>query len=383
MRPVLLALIVGVLIYGLAIGTTYPLLGVILSGEVDAFRNGLNAAGTGVGLLLGVALVGPAARRLGAGRTVLAGVAIMTGSLLLMAVAPDYWSVLAGRILLGVGANFLFVICETALNALSAPHERGRVMGWYTAATALGFAIGPLAVSVAAERPLPLLVGCAVLTALCALPFARTVRPITQAVSAPTLRGFTSLLKAGAVAFSLLLAAALVDAVMISLLPVISLERGEGVARGALLAAVFHVGLIVGQPLVGRALDRFGRAGPLVFCLLASTVAALLMASPWGAGPVTGVVVMTLWGATNYALYTGALTLIGDRFSEASLSGAIALFAAVYALASAVAPGLAGLALKMVGAEGLYLLMAGLYVGLLIILARRFRRRDAARSEEV
>ena len=54
---VMACLIAGVLIYGLAMGTTYPLLGILLSDRVAAAWNGVNAAATGLGLLVGVALV--------------------------------------------------------------------------------------------------------------------------------------------------------------------------------------------------------------------------------------------------------------------------------------------------------------------------------------
>lgn len=362
MRPVLLGLIVGILIYGLAIGTTYPLLGVVLADQVDSFRNGLNAAGAGAGLVLGVLLTGPCVRRVGAGRTILLGVVVMAGSLVAMALTQDYWPVLAARLALGVGANFMFVVCETALNSLCRPEQRGRVLGWYTAANALGFALGPAAVALFADRPVLLLAVCAAVTLAVLAPMAAAAPVIDRRVRAPTLGGWRTLLRAAPAAFLLVAAASMVDAIMISLLPVISIERGEGAARGALLAAVFHVGLIAAQPVVGWALDRWGRRATLAVCVALSALGAGAMAGPWGTGPIAGLAVMAVWGGTNYALYTGALTLIGDRFDGASLTGAVALFAGTYALASTVSPGLAGAALALLGAEGLYLALALFYL---------------------
>ncbi|MCR9218727.1 MAG: MFS transporter [Alphaproteobacteria bacterium] len=362
MRPILLGLIVGILIYGLAIGTTYPLLGVVLADQVDSFRNGLNAAGTGVGLMLGVLLTGPCVRRVGAGRTILLGVVVMAGSLVAMALTQDYWPVLAARMALGIGANFMFVVCETALNSLCRPEQRGRVLGWYTAANAVGFALGPAAVALFADRPVLLLGGCAAATLLALIPFGPAAPEIDRRVSPPTLGGWRALLVAAPGAFLLVAVASMVDAIMISLLPVIAIERGEGAARGALLASVFHIGLIAAQPVVGWALDRHGRRVTLALCVALSALGAVAMAAPWGAHPIAALALMAVWGGTNYALYTGALTLIGDRFDGASLTGAVALFAGVYALASTVAPGLAGGALALLGAEGLYLALAFFYL---------------------
>ena len=71
---VIAALIAGVLIYGLAMGTTYPLLGIALAEDVPGIWNGLSAAATGFGLFLGVVLVPPLGRRYGVGTTALCGI---------------------------------------------------------------------------------------------------------------------------------------------------------------------------------------------------------------------------------------------------------------------------------------------------------------------
>lgn len=359
---VVAALIAGVAIYGLAMGTTYPLLGILLSERVSASWNGVNAAATGVGLLVGVALVPTCSRRLGAGRTALLGVAVMALALAFLALAPGFRALLAGRLLLGVGANLLFVVAETALNRFAAPERRGRLMGLYSAAVAFGFVVGPAVVSAVPDRPLPLLLGCAAVTAAALLPLATArarldgeLEPSSALAMLPALRRLPA-------AFAFLFVGASVDAVVISLLPVIARADGHSLEQGALLVTLFHIGLLAGQPLVGLALDRLGRRASVVACCAASLACSVALALGLPAGLWPSGLVVLVWGGANYGLYTAGLALIGDRFAGAALSAATAALASVYALASVSSPMLAGLLLEGPGASGFYLATAAVYL---------------------
>jgi MFS family permease len=359
---VIASLIAGVLIYGMAMGTTYPLLGIMLSDQVAATWNGINAAATGLGLLAGVAIVPAFSRRFGAGRTALLGVVLMAASLAMLALARDFWLLFVVRMLLGCGANMLFVVAETALNVLTAPARRGRIMGIYTAAVALGFVVGPAVVALASDRPVALLLACAVVTAFALLPlhFARasvdrSVQPTSAARILPSVIALPF-------AFGFLFAASAIDAVAISLLPLIALDHSYTVQTGALFVTVFHVGLLVGQPVVGSALDHLGRRRTVLACCIVSLSCTVVLAFAGQIHFWPTALLMLIWGGTNYGLYTAGLALIGDRFSGEALSAATAAFAAVYALASVWSPVLAGGMLDSIGAGGFYLGIAGVYL---------------------
>jgi len=163
------------------------------------------------------------------------------------------------------------------------------------------------------------------------------------------------------------------DAVAISLLPVISRGQSFSLQEGALFVTVFHVGLLAGQPLIGVALDRIGRRRTVLGCGAISLVCTLVIAfgGPLGFWPVAAL--MLVWGGANYGLYTGGLALIGDRFAGEALTAATIAFAAVYAIASAIAPALAGAATVLLGATGFYALAAGVYLAATFIGAIAFR----------
>jgi MFS family permease len=359
---VIAALIAGVLIYGLAMGTTYPLLGIVLSGDVTPVWNGFNAAATGLGLIAGVMMVPAFSRRFGAGRTCLSGVIVMTVSLAMLAAVRDFWVLFAARMLLGCGANMLFVVAETALNALVMPARRGRVMGLYAAATAFGFVVGPAIVAATPDTPAMLLLGCAAVTACALLPLRHARRPVDRLVRPTSVNRIWPAVTAFPFAFGFLFMASAIDAVAISLLPLVALDQSHPVEAGALFVTIFHVGLLCGQPVIGAALDRFGRRFAVLGCCLVSLACTAALVFGDRLDFVPAAVLMFAWGGANYGLYTAGLALIGDRFSGEALTAATAAFAAVYATAAIAAPILAGGALDGIGAAGFYVVTAGVYL---------------------
>ncbi|RWI34076.1 MFS transporter [Mesorhizobium sp.] len=361
----IIALILGVTIYGFAMGTTYPLLGLLLSDQVSGALIGINTAATGLGLMTGVVLLPGLGRRLGAGPTALAGVGLLAAALVALAFLRDFWPVFAARLVLGCGAGLMFIVAETELNAAAAPERRGRIMGVYTAASALGFVLGPAMIALMPDRPAALLLGCAAIALMALIPFAVVARPVSRAVAPGSVRHILPAIAAFPLAFGFLFIASMVDAVAISLMPVIMLDRDFDVSQAVLLATVFHVGLVIGQPLIGLALDRAGRRRTVLGCCGLSLACTLPLISGSGMGfwPVAGL--MLVWGGANYGLYTAALALIGDRFQAEKLTAAIAALAAVYALAAIIGPAVAGGMMTVLGAQGLFGAVAVVYLAAL------------------
>lgn len=370
---VITALIVGVLIYGLAMGTTYPLLGIVLSAEVPSVWNGANAAATGLGLLAGVVVAPIFARQFGAGSTAICGVVLMAISLSALAFVRDFWTLFALRLLLGCGANMLFVVAETALNAFAAPGHRGRIMGVYTAANAVGFVVGPAIVSATPDTPSALLLACGIVTAFAVLPLRVARRPVDRFVCPTSVARIPPTVIAFPSAFAFLFVASAVDAVVISLLPIIALDQSSSIEAGALFVTVFHVGLLLGQPVIGAALDSLGRRWTVLACCLVSLACTAALSLGASFAFWSAALLMFVWGAANYGLYTAGLALIGDRFSGEALTAATAAFAAVYAIASVASPIPAGQAIDSIGAAGFYLTLASIYLAAFLCAAAFFR----------
>lgn len=159
---------------------------------------------------------------------------------------------------------------------------------------------------------------------------------------------------------------------VISLLPVIAVDQSYTIEAGALFVAIFHIGLLVGQPMIGASLDRLGRRRTVLGCCLASLCCTLVLIFAARFDFWSTACVMFVWGGANYGLYTAGLALIGDRFSGETLTAATAAFAAVYAMASLMSPTLAGAAIDSAGASGFYIIVAGIYLVALFYAAMVF-----------
>jgi len=71
------------------------------------------------------------------------GLALISGSSVLCALAPNYWVLLAGRLIEGAGSGF-YTTMSTTLLVMSVPQEsRGKYMSIFTAMLLLGGITGP------------------------------------------------------------------------------------------------------------------------------------------------------------------------------------------------------------------------------------------------
>ena len=367
------ALFAGIAVYGFAMGTTYPVLGLMLADRVSDFWNGVSVAAAGAGLICGVFATRFLVSSLGAGGTACLGVVVMAGALLTISEDGSYWVLLVQRFALGLGANFMFIVTEIGLNTMSSSHERGRLLGLYTMITAVGFVVGPGLVGLLPGVFDPLLLGCGIVCAAALLPFLSVRRRLDARIEAPAAQGLLPVLRACPAAFVFIVLASAVDAVVLGLLPVIGLRSGFDAAQGAWLVAVFHIGLLLAQPAIGWALDIGGRRVTVLACLALNFVCCLYLVV-LGPGAFTSVLaVFFLWGGVNYGLYTAGLTLLGDRFRGAALSAATATFALVYALSYTLAPGFAAFAMSSGSPASLYVTMALAYFAVLAWALIRFR----------
>lgn len=360
-QAIFAALLSGVLIYGFAMGTSYPLLGIMLVGTVSDTWNGISVAATGGGLIIGVLTMPFVHRRFGAGVTAVLGVMIMAGALLALSLIESFSGIIIARMMLGAGANWMFVVTEISLNVLSDAKSRGKVFGLYSMLTGTGFVVGPAMVAFFPDQPTMLLLMCSGIAVLALLPFLSVGRILNQRIPAERQTRYLPSIRALPFAFVLLFIASAVDALAIGLLPVISMRSGFTAAQGAIFVTVFHIGLVSGQPLIGWLLDGWGRKKTILACILVSVAATGALAIGGASSFIVSNVLMFAWGAANYGLYTAGLTLLGDRFAGAALSAATGSFALVYAIAAIIAPPIAGFGLASWNAEGLYALIGCLY----------------------
>lgn len=360
----LVAAIGSVTVFGLSVGQAAPLLPLLLEQRgLDTTLNGLNAAATFIGVIIGPLLAPRFVRLLGI-RNFLA-VCFCCDVALFLAMKPfdsiAAWFVLRGA--LGVVGSSIFTTGEAWINLLAGDVGRGRIIGVYAAALSAGFGVGPLLLAITGiEGWAPFLANAAI-TALATVPLLavgdatrglgreRGGSPLRMFARAPAIVAFVA-------------AFGLYEAALMTLLPVWGVRSGltDRVAAATLSAVYF--GSIVLQMLIGWLSDSVSRVAALRLCGAVGLAGALLLAAvelpPWA---LFGL--LFVWGGIAGGIYPVALSMAGDRFRGAELVTINAAIIMAYGLGALIGPPLGGAAMDLRNPQGLPWLLALLFAVLL------------------
>lgn len=375
-RPILAVSLSATLFTALQ-GLTYPLLSVLLDQRgIAEGLIGLNAAMMPVGMIVAAPLAGPWMRSVGARALLLASIGGAVLMLVLIGATANFWLWLPLRLVTGACLAWVFIVTDTWVNELATPRTRGRVLGFYSMLTSLGFALGPLFLSVRGTGGwAPFLAGaCCGLAALVPLSTSRDELPprahergahhATQPL-AGSVRGFVRaapLLVAGTAA------SALADQVAMSLLPIFCLRHGMDVRTANVALISMVAGSMCLQYPMGWLADRFSVRTLYVGCALATAASALALALTVRAPPLFWAVTF-LWGGTYYAIFTLALVMLGRRFSGNSLVAGNATFAATWGVGGLIGTPLAGAAMQRFGPVGFPATLVAIFLGLALAVA--------------
>jgi len=364
------ALITCIGVFGLALGLTYPLLSIMMAGAgFSDFMIGFNGATTCLGVILAVFCLPRLLHRFGAFRVVvfsLAGVAIF---LLALPFTDPLIAWPPLRVALGFCLNAIFVVSEAWLNTVTAERIRGRVIGIYGTVMAGGFALGPLLlVALGGAGVLPFLV-CAAIIATAILIILPLRRRPTAGLAGMDLAALAQFLKVAPLLVAVVLIFAFFDAAVMTLIPVYMLRSGFTAEIGSAALSAMLIGMVLAQVPVGWLLDRCSRPAVITGCALTAAAASALL--PWSLGlPVALWPLLVLLGGAAFALYTGALTVLGERFRGSLLLAGSACFALAYGIGGTLGPLAAGSVIEAYGADAMPALFAVVLLGLALLIAR-------------
>jgi len=359
------ALITCIGVFGLALGLTYPLLSLMMAeAGFSDFMIGFNAATTCIGVILAVFLLPRLLAGFGAFAVVVAGLTGAAASLLALPFTDPLiaWPLL--RIGLGFCLNAIFVVSEAWLNAVTAERIRGRVIGVYATVMAAGFALGPLLlVALGGTGLLPFFL-CAAIVGTSILVILPLRNRSAAELGGMNLAGVVQFLRVGALLAGVVLVFAFFDAAVMTLIPVYMLRSGFSADIGSAALSAMLVGMVLAQFPVGWLLDRCRRATVIAGCALAAAVSSALL--PWSLGlPVVLWPLLVLLGGVSFALYTGALTVLGERFRGGLLLAGSACFALAYGVGGTLGPLAGGAVLEAFGADA----MPGLFAAVFLVFA--------------
>jgi MFS family permease len=278
---------------------------------------------------------GTVADRLGARRVVRAGYVVFGAAALACALAPEIWTFLTARAVMGAANAFLSPILLAALSEVVARDVLGRTVGTFAAWQTAGFTLAPAIGGALGEVSWRLAFAVVTLAALAlALP-RRTLGAFeTEASGESTLR---SLLNRW---IALLSAKALLGylgftGIGFVLVLVASSEFGLGPAARGLLVAGYGVGGILLGRLAGSVVDRAGRPSTALAGALACTAGVLALAfapTAWSLALVWLAV-----GCASTFVWAGLNTIAVESF-PANRAGATSAYSAFKFAGLALAP---------------------------------------------
>ncbi|WP_439859404.1 MFS transporter [Pseudomonas sp. MBLB4136] len=361
----------------------------VLPGHVmNTLGFGSAMAGLVIGLqylttLVSRPLAGQLADRFGAKRTVMTGLATLTASGLVTALAillpSTPWSglviLLAGRILQGIAAALISTPSCTWAIGLHGPSRTAQIMSWNGIAAYGGTAIGaPLGVLIRDQLGLASIGIAIILLGFLSLLFAQSRRPapLQPGVGLPFRSVFLAVLPNG-------LAVACSSAGFGSLTAFIALYFDSlGWANAAYCLSAFGGAFIFARLVSPNVVPRFGGFRVVTICMLVQTLGLLLV---WLApSPQVAFLGSALTGLGVSWVYPGLAVETLARTPEANRTAALSTLSLFFDLAVGLAGPVMGVIVSGLGLAQVFLCSALLSaIGCMLVLSLH-RRQPAGRT---
>ena len=316
---------------------------------------------------------GTLAHRIGSARVVRLGYLTYGGAALLAALAPEIWTFMGARALMGTANAFLSPILLAALSETVAPEVLGRSVGTFAAWQTAGITLAPLLGGALGELSWRL---AFLLVAAVAVALALTSEGLGAVEARPSRAGFGTLLNRW---IALLGAKAMLGylgftAIGFVVVLVAADEFGLGPSGRGVVVAGYGIGGIALGRYAGSIVDRAGRPSTA----LAGTLAC-------AAGVLAMVFVPTIWslalvffaiGCASAFVWAGLNTIAVESFPH-NRAGATSAYSAFKFAAVAIAP-LIYVPLFHTDTRAPFVLAAGLSLLLALLIVPWFSRYRAA-----
>jgi MFS family permease/uncharacterized membrane protein HdeD (DUF308 family) len=345
-RPAIASVCATAMIFGLTYGLSAPLLALTLARQgLGEIFIGASAAMHAVGVLAIAPFLPGMAWRSGPKLPISMALLTAAAALALFPMMPSVWLWFPLRIALGAASETLFVMSETWLNQLSEERTRARTVAIYTAALSLGFALGPVILTVfGTEGFTPFLLGGGIaLLALVSVVMPWVRSPVVERPTHPNPLRYLFL---APVAVGATLVNAALETAGMSFLPLYAMRVGWSEGPATLLLSVLLLGAIVLQVPIGWLGDRMDRRKLVVGLGLSSAAGALVWPSMLDT-PILAYPLLFVWGGLFVGIYTIMMTVVGSRFQGGDLVSVYAVMSVAWGAGAFLGPGSAGLAMDL------------------------------------
>ena len=339
------AVIAAAMVFGLTYSLSAPLIAVDLDarGYSEAFI-GANAAMHACGVLLIAPFLPRLAAALGARALTLWALLLSAVVLALFPLMPSVYLWFPLRVLLGIGAEGLFVMSETWTNELSTEQTRGRTMAVYTAALSLGMVCGPGVLAAIGTGSGGYFIGAALSLAamlLIALPWVSAPGRFEATGSNPL-----RYMRMAPIAMATTALNAAIETAGLSFMALFAVGAGWSEARGMQLLSVLMLGAIILQLPIGWIADRVDRRRLALWLAVLSVAGALLWPFVLHSEGLTFAIIF-VWGGLFVGIYTVMLAVVGARYRGGELVGIYGAMGFAWGGGALLGPTIAGFAMKL------------------------------------
>lgn len=278
-------------------------------------------------------------------RAYAATAAIVTITVLALALVDNLWVWLGFRFIAGIAMVTQFMVLESWLNEQTENHQRGRVFAFYMVFSSTGTVLGQLSLTLFPTLDYEPLIFAAMCSALCLVPVALT-RRLHPALQVPAPLHARYYLARVPMSMTVLFVAGTLTGAFYGLAPVYALKQGFSNSQVAVfLAASVATGLVAQWPL-GWLADRVNR----VWMIRVNALMLFFVAAPlwgWWSFPFWALLIFScVFGALQFTLYPLGAAFANDNVEQERRVGLSAMLYMVYGLGACVGPLVAGLLMR-------------------------------------
>ena len=369
-----LVLFLCALIIGIKLGTLIPLLSLIL--ESRGYSNteiGLNVVAQPLAVILFVRITPIIIHKIGLARSI---VIAQIFTILLYFTFPIFESLTAWfiiRFLIGFAGALAWNAFDTWMLSMANDSNRGKIVTIYNTVFVIGFAIGPMVISLTGiEGWLPFVV-------IAALSFLAIIPLITIKIDDPKLPEKKSLpvfaaIIAAPTIFGAAILCGLDDVMFVSFFPIFMIKSNFSQDLALQYVTITLVGGVICQPIVGVLLDKVNKRLLMNIAVLITFICPIIFALF-----INNFYIMAIscfmWGGAASGIFAISLTMLGERYSASQVAGATAILVMVFEVGSLTGPLIGGRVMDLVGPMGfIYTITSFTFIFLVISIYRTFRR---------
>lgn len=350
---------------------------------------GISESGIGISIAaqaLGIILVAPLTKYVvaafGIRRSMLLGAFVASSALIACNFVSGYHLFGLVRLIFATGLGLLFTVSETLVITRADATNRGRVVGWYATALAVGTASGPAFITVIGVQGFMPLIVSALLFWLAIVPIAIYVQRGEELAAVVRTSTFAAI-RIVPIAFLTAFVFGVADNGGLSMLSLYSTLNGYDYNHAVTITAVATVGSIAFQiPLGYWANNRDPRMVLLLSGVCSIFLLALLPSAMSAQSAAFGI--SFALGGFLEGLYTIGLICIAKYSRNVGISSANGCFVSICGFGEFVGPLTTGTAIGYLGAQGFVVgltLLLALYIVLIVLLKQGTETQAAPQVE--